>query len=95
MFHQVKVDDDNRNALRLLWWDNNDPTEQPSDYELTCHTFGLTSSPFVCNYVLKYLAEKNESLFHTETIDTVKNNFYVDDCLKSVKTDNEAITLVV
>ena len=94
MFHQVKVDDANRNALRLLWWDNDDPTEQPSDYELTCHTFGLTSSPFVCNYVLKYLAEKNESLFHKETIDTVKNNFYVDDCLKSVKTDNEAITLV-
>ena len=44
--------------------------------------------------MLKYLAEKNESLFHKEIIDTVKNNFYVDDCLKSVKTDNEAITLV-
>ena len=75
MFHQVKVDDANRNALRLLWGDNDDTIKQPSDYELTCHTFGLTSSPFVCNYVLKYLAEKNESLFHKETIDTVKITF--------------------
>ncbi|XP_028418032.1 uncharacterized protein LOC114542779 [Dendronephthya gigantea] len=35
----------------------------------------------------------NASHFHDKTIETVKRNFYVDDCLKSVRDEEEAIKL--
>ena len=84
MFLQVNVNDRDYDAMRFLWWPNGDTRKPPVDHRLRRHAFGLTSSPFVCNYVLQHGAEQNKQLFSEQTIETVMNNFYVDDCLKSV-----------
>ena len=57
--------------------------------------FGATSSPSSAAYALKRTADGNAHLFDPEVVSTVKRTFYVDDCLKSVPTENDAIKLAL
>lgn len=94
MFHQVKVDEQDRDLLRFLWWDDGDTSQEPQEYRMTVHLFGATSSPGCANFALKQTANDYESEFGTATADLLRNNFYVDDGLKSVPTAEQAIKLV-
>ena len=93
MFHQVKVREVDSNYLRFLWWPDGDLRIEPQNYQMTVHLFGATSSPSCANFALKKTALDNSSDFNQETVQTVLNNFYVDDCLKSVPTTTDAIQL--
>ena len=56
-----------------------------------CICFGDSSS---CDcYALKKTAQDNKSSFSVEAVDTIKDNFHVDDCLKSIPTEGQAIVL--
>ena len=93
MFHQVCVPEAHRDVLRFLWW----PDGLDNDYKvfrMKVHIFGATSSPSCCNYALRTTAQDHISEYDIKTIDTVNKNFYVDDCLKSVQTEHEAVQLV-
>ena len=94
MFHQVRVSEQDYDAFRFLWWPEDDLLSHPVDYRMEVHLFGATSSPSCSSFALRRTAEDNKCLFSDETVSTVKNNFYVDDCLKSVKTCDQAINLV-
>ena len=53
MFYQVYVSSNFRDYLRLYWL-NEDPTDpSPSQYRLTVHLFGATSSPSVASFCTK------------------------------------------
>ena len=58
------------------------------------HLFGATSSPSCANFGLRRTAEDNQQEFSKEAVNSVKDNFYVDDCLSSVSSQNKAIVLV-
>lgn len=58
------------------------------------HLFGATSSPGCANFALKKVASDYEDQCRTEAADFVKNNFYVDDGLRSVSTPEAAASLV-
>ncbi|XP_013392383.1 uncharacterized protein LOC106160350 [Lingula anatina] len=94
MFHQVRVSPAHCDYLRFLWWDTEDFNEEPGIYRMKVHLFGATSSPSVCSYALQKAAEDNEKEFGNEIAQSVKENFYVDDCLKSLHTEEEAIHFV-
>ena len=94
MFHQVNVTPEDCEALRFLWWPGGDLSKEPVEYQMTVHLFGATSSPSCCSYALKKTAEDNQREFSKQALDTVDRNFYVDDCLKSLPTTEEAIDLV-
>ncbi|XP_078382421.1 uncharacterized protein LOC144665122 [Oculina patagonica] len=94
MFHQVKVNEEYRDLLRFLWWENGDLTKQPKEYRMTVHLFGATSSPGCANFVLKSTANDFEKEFGTTAADFLRNDFYVDDGLKSVPSVDEAVKLV-
>jgi len=49
MFHQVKVDPKDADALRFLWWPDDDLSQQPIEYKMEVHLFGSTSSPSCAN----------------------------------------------
>ena len=93
MFHQVRVSPKDRDALRFLWCPG-DPKSGPEEYRMTAHLFGGIWSPSCCNYVLRRTADDNKSKFSLDVTETVRKNFYVDDCLKSVPTSKAAISLV-
>ena len=94
MFHQVNVKPDDCSALRFLWWPNGDLTLEPEEYMMTVHLFGGVLSPSCANYALQKTADDNKANFAAEIVSSVKRNFYVDDCLKSVKSDEDAIRQV-
>lgn len=81
MFYQVRVRPSDRNYLRFLWWPDGNLEKEPEEYKMSVHLFGGASSPSCANYALKKTAEDNKKDFDEITIETVKRNFYVDDCL--------------
>ena len=95
MFHQVRVDPRDHDAVRFLWWPDDDVRQQPVEYRMEVHLFGSTSSPSVTSISLRKTAQDNVSDFGHEVIDTVLQNFYVDDCLKSVSSRAVAVHLRV
>ena len=93
MFHQFKVAEEDRDYVRFYWWENGDTTRNPVQYRMTVHLFGAASSPGCSNFGLKKAATDNESEFGSNAANFIRNNFYVDDGLKSVATVSEATSL--
>ncbi|KAK3706241.1 hypothetical protein QZH41_008628, partial [Actinostola sp. cb2023] len=87
-----KVPPEDSEALRFLWWESG-LEEQPSEFQMTTHIFGATDSPSCANYCLKRAAEDNKERYSETVVNTVKNDFYVDDLVKSVKTEEAAKSL--
>ena len=94
MFHQVKVNEECRNLLRFLWWEKGDTSKEPKEYRMTVHLFGATSSPGCSNFALKSTANDNEKEIGSAAADFVRDDFYVDDGLKSVPSVGEAVKLI-
>ena len=91
MFCQVRVSPEHRDYLRFLWWRNGDYEQVLEEYQMLVHLFGATSSPSCAGFCLRKTASNFEGSFDPATIETIRKNFYVDDCLKSVPTPQEAI----
>ncbi|XP_052697355.1 uncharacterized protein LOC128175621 [Crassostrea angulata] len=94
MFYQVRVPLQDASFLRFLWWKDGDPSKSVTEYQMVVHLFGATSSPSCANFCLRKTAQDWKGYSSEETVNTVLKNFYVDDCLKSVKSVNEAVILV-
>ena len=93
MFHQVRVDSKDVDALRFLWFHNGDLTQEAEELQMMVHLFGRVWSPSCSVFALKRTADDNKLKFDSDVINTVKHNFYVDDLLKSVKSCEEAIRM--
>ena len=65
---------------RFLWFENRDPRAEPIEYRMTVHICGSTSSPSCTNFALQHTA--------------MNENFYVDDCLRSLETVDKALTMI-
>jgi len=94
MFHQVKVATEDTNFLRFLWWPDGDLKREPVEYRMNVHLFGAVSSPSCACFALRRTAEDNKFNFPEKVIDTIHANFYMDDCLKSVASEEEAILMI-
>ena len=70
---------------------DDDLTKEPEERQMMVHLFGGIWSPICATFALQKTAEDNKTHFKGSIISTVKNNFYVDDLLKSVKNSNDAI----
>lgn len=90
MFYQVKVPDEDTDLLRFLWWPEGNLKSDPVEYRMRVHLFGATSSPSCASYALRRTAEDSQERTTPEAVETVLNNFYVDDCSKSVTSDENA-----
>ena len=64
----------------------------PHDYDALL--FGTTLLPSCANFGLWWIAKDNQREFRKEAVDSIKDNFYINDCLKSVSSENKAIVLV-
>ena len=93
MFHQVYENINHRN-LRFLWWENGDFDSDPGEFRMIVHIFGATSSPGCANFALKTAANDYEDECGSSAANFVRQDFYVDDSLKSVPTAQDAIKLI-
>ena len=92
MFHQVRVPEGQRSLLRFFWWPKGNFDAPIREYHMNVHLFGAVSSPSVVNFALKRIALDPE--IPQEAAQTILHNFYVDDCLRSVESTDEAILIL-
>jgi hypothetical protein len=81
MFYQVNVPVQQHDFLHFLWWSNDNLNSRPDEYRMTVHLFGAISSPSIANFVLKYVADQAQNVYGALTASTIRQHFYVDDCL--------------
>ena len=93
MYHQVRIPSEHQTFLKFLWWPNGDLTKQPRNYQMCVHLFGAVSSPSCANYALRQTVVENQG-HDIVAEETILNNFYVDDMLKSEDEPNAAIETI-
>ena len=92
MFHQIRLLPADKPVLRFIWRDMK-RTEEPKIYEWQVLPFGTTCSPCCAIYALqRHVQETGESNSHL--VDCVEHSFYVDNCLRSTHSKEEAKDLV-
>ena len=94
IFHQVRVEPDDAESLRFLWWPKSDFSLPSVDFQMLVHIFGATSSPSVCSFALKRAALDNETGASEQTVSSVSKSFYVDDFLGSFLSMEEATSVL-
>lgn len=94
MFLKVHVAGHFLDLLRFLWWEDDDLRKEPTRYRITVHLFGAGSSSGCCNFALKKTADDHEKEFGSEPAEFLRNDFYVDDGLKSVPSECHAKELI-
>ena len=90
IFLQVRVPEQDRSCLRFLWRPRTNEPVQIFEYQR--QVFGAKSSPTCANYALKRVGLDNEEEYPIAA-KAIKNNFYMDDFIKSVETPEEAIEI--
>ena len=90
MYHMLRLPDRDKPSLRFLWRDS--LKEEPSVYQFERTVFGELSAPSRANYTLRRNADENgEDLPLGVRADF--QHFYVDDCLPSTDSREEAIEM--
>ena len=89
MYNQVKVPENDRDALRFLWYDEDNTVKH---FRMTSHLFGGVWCASAATYALRKTTEDQD--MSPQVKDTILNSFYVDDCLKSVEDREEIEPLI-
>ena len=90
MFYSFRVHEEDRNFLRFLWYEDNNPEKHMIEYRMCVHVFGNSPSPAIATYGLRKSVEGSDEMVKS----FVNDDFYVDDALTSVPTATEAVNLM-
>ena len=93
MFHQVHVPTEQQTYLKFLWWPDGDVNQPPTNYQMRVHLFGAISSPSCANFALRQTTKDNPE-WDEHICDVIRDNFYVDDMIKSEEDVEAAIHTV-
>ncbi|KAK6181726.1 hypothetical protein SNE40_009523 [Patella caerulea] len=92
-FLMITLPEKDRDVLRFLWFDDfSKPDPQIVCYRFTRVVFGVCSSPFLLNAILKYHAEKYIQ-DNPEFVKTFLRSIYVDDFTSGAQSEDEAFEL--
>ena len=94
IYYQGRVPEYQQSFIKFLWWENHNIEEEPSDFAMCAHVFGVVSSASCSNYALKRTATNNADQYGPEAAEVARSNLYVDDLLKSVHNPKTAMILV-
>ena len=95
MFYQVKVPENQRSFLGLLWQNEGNLDSEIIDHQMCVHLFGGVSSPSSSNYALRKVAVDNSSCYGNDAAAAIIKNFYVDNLLKSVEDEEYTKDLII
>ena len=93
IYHQVSVNPNDTDALKLMCFPDGDLSKQPEEYQMLVHLFGGIWSSSCADCALRRTALDNSDKFDADIVSTVQRDFYVDDLIKSVKTSEDAIRM--
>lgn len=92
MFHQVRLLPEDKSLLRFVWRDLT-PNQPPDVYEWLVLPFGTTCSPCCATFALQRHV-MDHSKPGKDARFSIEQCFYVDNCLQSVASPQEAKALV-
>ncbi|XP_055633306.1 uncharacterized protein LOC129773687 [Toxorhynchites rutilus septentrionalis] len=90
MYRKILIHPTDRHLLRILW--RNKPNDPVDTYELRTVTYGTASVPFLATRCLRQLAMENVTSYPTACA-ILDKNFYIDDLLCGVASEQEGIVL--
>ena len=92
MFNQVRLLPEDQPLLRFLWHDGK--SKRSSDvFECRVLPFGTTCSPCCATYALQcHVQERSEG--NEDVVQSVLQAFYVDSCLQSLQSEDQARQLI-
>ena len=85
MFHQIRVNAKDTNALHFLWRAN--PQCNIEDYIMLVHVFGKIDSPYYANWALRNTSTNSE----LDVKNAIERNFYMDNFFKSLSNVDDLI----
>jgi hypothetical protein len=94
MYNQVKVKEGDSDSLCFLWNDDIFSNDPPYVLQMQVHLMGAKDSMTCCCYALQRTARDNSHLISPLAYETILKNFYADDLLRSVPSEEVAIELV-
>ena len=92
IYHQIKVAENDQDALRFVWRDNTD--KEIVDHMMKVHIFGKINPPCIANWVIKRMASDQSNQYENEIIKTIKQKFYMDDYLDCFQSQEKAIDTI-
>ena len=93
MFFQVRIPEHQRRFFRFLWWPEGKHDGKFKRFQMKVLVFGAISSPSCANFAFRKVGNDFGTMYLAEVNKCIRNNFYVDDCLKSCKTQDGMIQL--
>ena len=93
-FHQIRVAEEDRDALRLHWYKDIE-TFEPTTLRFTRLPMGCGPSPFMLNATLAYHLEqaKENGTLKRKAIEDIQENLFVDDLTSGDQTYQEVMVL--
>lgn len=88
MYRQILVHDDDTMQQLIIW--RNNTSANFEYYRLKTVTYGTTAAPYLATKCLQHLANLNMSKY-TYGAPTVRDDFYVDDCLSGANEISSAL----
>ena len=89
-FLQICVDERDQDVLQFLWFDDvAKPQPEVQTPKFTCVVFGVSSSPFLLNAMIRHHLKKYTST-HLELVKRISESFYV---VSGAETKEEAFTM--
>ena len=79
MFSQVLIAEDDKDALRFLWFKKHDLDGPIVEYRMRLHVFSAKSSPCCAAYAFRKVACDNGTNTDTDAVEAIRSNIYVDD----------------
>ena len=76
IFDQVKVSEEDYDALRFLWKEDLSSDTPADSYKMLVHIFGAKDAPGCANYALKRTGLDNSKAFAAETFESVLKHFF-------------------
>lgn len=92
MFHHIRLLPADKPVLRFIWREMQ-RTEEPKIYEWQVLPFGTMCSPCCAIYALQRHVQETSEISR-DLVDCVEQSFYVDNCLRSTHSKEEAKDLV-
>ena len=94
MFFQIRIHPDDRDMLRILWFDKPDMQGDIVAYQFQVAPYGLKCVPSMAGYALQYTAERNLPKVSDSAVGCLKRDVFVDDVITGVDTIDEGKRLV-
>ena len=91
MYLRIGISQEDQEYNRFLWRGNNN-AHKPDVFEFDRVVFGVNSSPFQAQYVLRQHAKKFQGDFPMAA-DTILYSTYMDDSMDSIRNEDQAVEL--